>query len=90
MLSDTAIEKFIVKLRLQAVMEGIDEKAALRYASVKLRLATGEISEYEYHSLIDDINDVFGFSSTSNMTQGSNLNCWIEKEINEIKIAQLS
>ncbi|EAZ89640.1 hypothetical protein [Crocosphaera chwakensis] len=85
MLSNTAIEKFIVKLRLQAVIEGIDENAALRYASVRLRLATGEISEYEYSSLIDDIDHIFGSALTSKDTQPSMLNHWIEKQIYELQ-----
>ncbi len=85
MFSDTAIEQFIVKLRLQAIIEGIDEKAALRYASIRLRLATGEISEYEYSTLIDDIDHIFGSPSTSKDTQPSSLNHWIEKQIYELE-----
>ncbi|WP_198648756.1 hypothetical protein [Cyanothece sp. BG0011] len=85
MLSNTVIEQFIIKLRLHALVEGIDEKAALKYASVKLRLITGEVSEYEYHTLIDDINHIFGMSSTSQTTLGSSFNHWIEREIHEIQ-----
>lgn len=90
MLSDTAINQFIVKLRLQAIIEGIDEKAALAYAAARLRLATVEITEYEYHSLIDDINHTFSIPNGSKNAESHPLNYWIEKQIHEIKITQLS
>ncbi|MDJ0600347.1 MAG: photosystem I assembly protein [Crocosphaera sp.] len=84
-LSDTAINQFIVKLRLQAIIEGINEKAALGYAAARLRLATGEITEYEYHTLIDEINNIFNLSTTSKIEQTRSLNDWIEKQIYELK-----
>ncbi|ACB52772.1 hypothetical protein cce_3424 [Crocosphaera subtropica ATCC 51142] len=90
MLADTVINQFIVKLRLQAVLEGIDEKVALGYASARLRLATGEISKNDYHSLIDEINRIFCLSASSDTDQASHLNHWIEQQIVDLRIAQLS
>ena len=89
-LADTAINQFIVKLRLQAVIEGINEKAALGYASARLRLATGEIPEHEYHALIEEINHIFSMPTPSNTGKSSPLNHWIEQQIVELRIAQLS
>ncbi len=89
-LTDTAINQFIVKLRLQAVIEGINEKAALGYAAAGLRLATGEITENEYRTLIDEINHTFSISTPSNTGQASSLNHWIEQQIFELRIVQSS
>ena len=90
MLSETAINQFIVKLRLQAIIEGIDEKAALGYAAARLRFATGEITEYEYHTLIDELNQTFSIQNSSKTAQSHPLNYWIGEQIHELKITQLS
>ena len=89
-LTDATINQFILKLRLQAVIEGINEKAALAYASAQLRLAAGEITEYEYHTLIDEINHIFSIPTSSNKNQSFSLNRWIEKQLIELRMTQLS
>ncbi len=90
MFPDTAINQFILKLRLQAVLQGIDEKAALSYAAAGLRLATGEITEHEYHTLIDETNHVFCISPTSKIDKYVTFNNWIKQQINELQMTKLS
>ena len=90
MFTESIIEQFIVKVRLQAVMKGIDEKAALGYVAARLRLATGEITKYDYSILIDEINQIFAISTESETDKFLALNCWIKQQINELKIIQLS
>ena len=90
MFTETTINQFILKLRLQAVIEGIDEKAALSYAATRLRLATGEITKPEYDTLVDETNHIFAIPSESESDHSSALNRWIEQQIDELKITQLS
>lgn len=90
MFTETTINEFILKLRLQAVLEGIDEKAALSYAAARLRLATGEITRSEYYTLIDETNHVFAIPPESETDNSLALNRWIEQQIDELKITQFS
>ena len=90
MFTESIIDQFIVKVRLQAVMEEIDEKAALSYAAAKLRLETGEITKYDYYRLIDETNQNFSITPESEADKSLDLNRWIEQQLNKLKMTQLS
>ena len=90
MFTESIIDRFIVKVRLQAVMEEIDEKAALSYAAAKLRLETGEITKYDYYRLIDETNQIFSITPESEADKSLELNRWIEQQLNKLKMTQLS
>ncbi|MDJ0580238.1 photosystem I assembly protein [Crocosphaera sp.] len=85
MFTESTIDQFIVKVRLQATIEGIDEKAALGCVSARLRLVTGEITKSEYHQLIDEIYHIFAISTELYNDKLSVINHWIKQQINEIK-----
>lgn len=88
MFTESIIDQFLVKVRLQAFIEGIDEKAALGCASARLRLATGEITKSEYSQIIDEINQVFAISPESENDKFLGINRWIEQQINDLNIAR--
>ena len=90
MFTESIIDQFIVKVRLQAVMEEIDEKTALSYAAAKLRLETGEITKYDYYRLIDETNQIFSITPESEADKSLELNRWIEQQLNKLKMTQLS
>ena len=90
MFTESIIDQFIVKVRLQAVMEEIDEKAALSYAAAKLRLETGEFTKYDYYRLIDETNQIFSITPESVADKSLELNRWIEQQLNKLKMTQLS
>ena len=90
MFTESIIDQFIVKVRLQAVMEEIDEKAALSYAAAKLRLETGEFTKYDYYRLIDETNQIFSITPESEADKSLELNRWIEQQLNKLKMTQLS
>ncbi len=87
MFTESIIEQFLVKVRLQAVIEGIDEKAALACTAARLRLATGEITKSEYYQIIDEINHVFVIIPESENDKFLELNRWLEQQINDLNIA---
>lgn len=90
MFTESIIDQFIVKVRLQASMQGIDEKAALSYAAARVRLITGEITKFDYYTLIDETNQIFDISPESETDKSLTFNHWIKQQINELKMSQLS
>ncbi|MEL4895564.1 photosystem I assembly protein [Crocosphaera sp. Alani8] len=91
MFTESIIDQFIVKVRLQAILEGIDERVALGFAAARLRLATGEITKSKYYQIIDEINNTFAIIAKSENDKFSGINRWIEQQINDLNITpQLS
>jgi hypothetical protein len=86
MFPENAIDQFILNLRLQAIIEGIDEQAALSYAAARLRLATGEIAKYEYHILVDEIERAWNISPESGTDKSLKLSHWIEQQLGELDL----
>ncbi|MGK7880874.1 MAG: photosystem I assembly protein [Crocosphaera sp.] len=85
MFTESTIDQFIVKVRLQAIIEGIDEQAALGCVSARLRLVIGEITKSEYYQLIDEICHIFAISTELENDKFLVINRWIKQQINEIK-----